>query len=70
MTLLISDAEKLITAQLADELAATANSEIYRLVAAGWNRENAVLFVHFSPSWPYADEKNCSPGILGEGLKP
>lgn len=54
-----------IATEVMAHLYAVARSEIARLVTAGWKRESAIVCVWASPRWPYADEDNMMPGVLG-----
>lgn len=48
----------------AKRLHGIAQSEIDRLVAAGYHRADAVLIVGASPKWPYAGEDTIPSGLL------
>ena len=60
----LDEASAWINKRLADDIHGIAQAEIARLVAAGWQRTDAVLMVAASPNWPYAAEETIPSGIL------
>lgn len=56
----------MVATEWAARVNAVVESEVARLVANGWRRDDAVLEVAFSEKWPYANEMAPRPkGVMG-----